>query len=193
MYFAIGIAAVLAVVGYRCWRSSVGKDLVVQMRNEADHESMRAAEAVAVHTRSEIVLAAQDRFVRARDAMHESYCGGSAELVTHRWVDVQMAKEAFDHSFSQDELSRMAYDRVQALYSGLLAKVWSHPARAIKIYPTVRAKVDTIIANLVADYCGFNLGEEERLSLLPGISAAERARHRKEIDGDDFFQKLARH
>jgi hypothetical protein len=184
------VLALFAGLGYRYWRVSRGKELVEVIRQEADPESWRAAQAVASQTNPLALAAAQTAFVEARDAMHRSFNSGNAATVQHCWVDVQMANEHVGHTISQDELARMAYDKVQDLYGLALGRVFAHPTRAFKVYPTLKGKVKTIIDGLVAEFHGFQLEESDRFRLLPPISQAELRDHKKAIDGDDLFKQL---
>jgi hypothetical protein len=187
---AIAVLALCAGLGYAYWSICRGKELVEGIRQEADRESWLAAQTVASRTNPQALEAACANFVRARDAMHRSFNGGNAANVEHCWVDVQMANEHIEHTVSQDELARMAFDKVQNLYGMVLGQVWAHPTRAFKIYPTLKVKVKAIVDGLVAEYQGFELEEADRFSLLPQISQSELREHKKAIEGGDFFKWL---
>jgi hypothetical protein len=184
------VLALFAGFVYARKRISRGKELVEAIRQEADSESWRAAQAVAFQTNPRAFEAAQAAFVQARDAMHRSFNSGSATTVQHCLVDVRMANEHVGHAVSQDEVARLAYDKVQNLYGSVIGRVFAHPTRALKIYPTLEGQVKAIIDRLVAQFNGLQLEEVDRFRALPQISQAELQEHQRALEGDDFFRRL---
>ncbi len=167
-----------------------GKDFVETIRHQADLESWRAAQEVALQTNPAALVVAQSEHARAIDAVHASHSCGNASTVQHCLFDLHLKQEGIERAIARDDLASRTYERVQNYYSAILAQVCRRPTRAIKIYPTVKTKVEEIIVEMVAEYRGYSAEDWQRFEQLPPITAAERKRHLQMVGSPDFFRNL---